>query len=150
MVHPRLETETLTPLDWIAVVLALVTGVVHLALGIMFFPGAQPVAFLLAGIGFFAAVVLFLLNYRRRLLYLIGVPFVALQIVLYLWLNQRVDPAVSPLEGIDKAVQVVLLVILVVLYRRETSRSATDMETDPDSSHTAESGGGPEGGGPVE
>jgi hypothetical protein len=119
MVNSRFETESLTPLHWFAVVLALITGVVHLVLGIMFFPGAQPVAFLLAGLGFFGAIVLFLLDYRRRVLYLVGVPFVALQIVLYLWINQRVDPAISPLEGIDKAVQVVLIVVLIVLYRRE-------------------------------
>lgn len=120
MVLSQLETETLTPLHWAAVALAVVTGIVHLAIGVMFFPGAQPVAFLLAGLGFFGAVVLFLIDYRRRLLYLVGVPFTALQIVLYLWLNYRVDPAVSPIEGIDKAVQVLLIVALVVLYRRET------------------------------
>lgn len=115
----RVRTETLTSLHWVAVALAVVTGVIHLVLGVMFFPGAQPVAFLLAGIGFLGAVVLFLLDYRRRLLYLVGVPFTALQIVLYLWLNQRVDPAVSPVEGIDKAAQLLLIVLLVVLYRRE-------------------------------
>lgn len=114
----NIDIESLTALHWIAVGLAIITGVIHLALGVMFFPGIQPVAFLLAGLGFFGAVVLFLLGYRRRLLYLVGILFVALQIVLYLLINQRADPAVSPVEGIDKAVQIILIVLLVVLYRR--------------------------------
>ena len=115
----RLETESLTALHWVAVALAVVSGVIHLVIGIQFFPGAQPIAFVLAGLGFFGAVVLFLLDYRRRLLYLVGIPFVVLQILLYLWLNYRVDPPISPIEGIDKAAQIVLIVLLVVLYRRE-------------------------------
>lgn len=114
------ETESLTPLHWIAIALAAVTGVIHLVLGVMFFPGTQPIAFLLAGLGFFGAIVLFLRGYSRRLLYPAGIAFTALQIVLYLWINQRVDPAISPLEGIDKAVQVLLIVVLAVLYRRES------------------------------
>lgn len=118
----RVETETLTPLHWAAVGLVLVTGVIHLALGIMFFPGLQPIAFILAGLGFFGAVGLFLLNYRRRLLYLAGIPYISMQIVLYLYLNQRVDPAITPIEGIDKAAQVLLIVIFGVLYLRETRR----------------------------
>jgi hypothetical protein len=112
------DTESLTPLHWVAVVAALVTGVIHLVLGVMFFPGAQPVSFLLAGLGFLGGVVLYLRDYRRRLVVLVGIPFTLLQIVLYLYLNYRVDPAVSPVEGIDKLAQVVLVVVLAVLYSR--------------------------------
>lgn len=115
---PETDIESLTPLHWIAVGLTIITGIVHLALGIMFFPGVLPVSFLLAGLGFFVGIGLFLRGYRRRLLYQIGVPFVALQMVLYLLINQRSDPAVSPIEGIDKAAQLLLIVLLVVLYRR--------------------------------
>lgn len=114
----EIDTGSLTALHWIAVGLTIITGVIHLVLGVMFFPGIQPVAFLLAGLGFFGAVVLFLRGYRRRLLYQVGIPFVILQIVLYLLINQRVDPAISPVEGIDKAAQILLVVLLVVLYRR--------------------------------
>ena len=118
-----LETESLTPLHWLAIVLAVVSGAIHLVLGIQFFPGGQPIAFLLAGLGFFGAVVLFLLDYRRRLLYIVGVLFVALQIVLWLVLNQTLDPSllsVDPTEAIDKSAQVILIVLLVVLYGRES------------------------------
>lgn len=115
-----LETETLTPLHWVAILLAAITGVVHLVLGIQFFPGAQPISFLLAGLGFFGAIVLFLIDYRRRQLYLLGVPYTALQILLYLWINQRANPEITPTEAIDKTVQVLLIVVLIVLYRRES------------------------------
>lgn len=114
------KTDSIMPPHWLAILLAVVTGTIHLILGIQFFPGVQPVAFILAGVGFFGAVVLFLIDYRRRLLYVLGVPFVALQIVLWLWLNQRVQPAISPIELIDKAAQVILIGLLIFLYRRET------------------------------
>lgn len=114
-----IETDAVTPLHWIVVGLAALTGVIHLALGIMFFPGVQPVAFLLAGLGFFGGIFLFLRDYRRQQLYLGGVLFTALQIILYLWLNQRVQPTISPIEAIDKTAQVLLIALLIVLYRRE-------------------------------
>lgn len=114
-----IKTESLTALHWLAIVLAAVSGAIHFVLGVQFFPGAQPVAFLLAGLGFFGAIVLFLLDYRRRQLYLVGIPFIALQVILWLWLNQRVQPAISPIEGIDKLSQVLLIATLVILYRRE-------------------------------
>jgi 4-amino-4-deoxy-L-arabinose transferase-like glycosyltransferase len=119
MSQSRLETASLTPLHWVAVVLAAVTGVIHLVLGVMFFPGGLPISFLLAGAGYVGAIALFLRNYRRRQLYLAGVGYTAIQIVLYLLINQRSDPAISPVEGIDKAAQILLIVVLVVLYRRE-------------------------------
>lgn len=115
----RIETDSLTALHWVAIALAIVSGIIHLVLGVMFFPGGLPVAFLLAGLGFFGGVVLFLRNYRRQELYLVGIGFTALQVVLYLLINQRSDPAISPVEGIDKAAQLVLIVLLVVLYQRE-------------------------------
>ncbi|RRJ33761.1 DUF7475 family protein [Halocatena pleomorpha] len=88
MSRPETNTESLTTLHWIAIGLTIITGVIHLVLGIMAFPGVLPTAFLLAGIGFFAGIGLLLLGYRRSL-YIVGVPFVAVQIVLYLWINQR-------------------------------------------------------------
>lgn len=114
---PEIDTESLTVLHWIAIGLAIITGIIHLVLGIISFPGVLPVSFLLAGVGFFAGIVLLLWGYRRPL-YLIGILIVALQIVLYLLINQTSDPAVSPIEGIDKAAQILLIILLVVLYRR--------------------------------
>lgn len=122
-----IDTESLTTLHWIAVGLAIITGIIHLALGIMYFPGSLPLSFLLAAFGFFGGVVLFLRDYRRRLLYLVGIPFIALQIVLYLLINQQADPAVSPIEGIDKAAQILLIVLLVVFYRRENETESNSL-----------------------
>lgn len=115
-----IKTETLGPMHWIAVGLAALSGVIHLALGVQFFPGAQPIAFLLAGVGFFGGIILFLRDYRRQQLYVVGGLFTALQILLYLWLNVRVQPSVSPVEAIDKAAQVLLIILLIVFYRRES------------------------------
>lgn len=116
-----IQTESLTPLHWGAVALAAITGVIHLVLGVRFIsafgPRLQPILFVLAGLGFFGAIALFLVDYRRRQLYIAGVGFTALQIVLWLWLNQRVQPALSPIEIIDKTAQVLLIAALLVLFR---------------------------------
>jgi len=112
----RLRTDSLTRLHWIGIGLALLTGAIHLVLGGVAVPSPLGISFLLAGIGFLVAVGLVLIDYRRRLVYLLGIPFVGGQIVLYFVLNW---PDVLNPSGIaDKSVQIALLVILVVLYRR--------------------------------
>ena len=111
-----LQTESLTSLHWAGVVLALLTGLIHLALGVRFAPSPVGISFILAGLGFFGAVVLLLLDYRRRLLYLVGIPFTAIQIVLYFPLNW--PDVVSPIGLGDKVIQLALVAVLVVLYRR--------------------------------
>ncbi|GAB6861033.1 hypothetical protein ACFR97_01555 [Haloplanus litoreus] len=112
------ETASLTRLHWVGIVLAVITGVVHLVFGALAIDTLQGVSFVLAGVAFFVAVLLLLLDYRRRLLYLVGIPFTGVQVVLYFYLNW---PNVLSPGGIgDKVVQVALIAILVVLYRRET------------------------------
>lgn len=115
----RVETASFTWLHWVAGGLALLSGGIHLALGVIFWPQVTAIAFVLAGLGFVGGLILALLEYRRRQLYLAGIVFVTLQIVLYYWINYRADPPISPVEGIDKAVQVLLIVHLAVFYRRE-------------------------------
>ncbi|MDX1745804.1 MAG: hypothetical protein R3324_07695 [Halobacteriales archaeon] len=117
-ISSRIQTDSLGPIHWLAVILALLSGIIHLVLGVRFFPQGTAIAFLLAGVAFLVAVGLFLVNYRRRVIYAVGVPFVLLQIVAWLWINQRNQPAVSPVEGIDKAAQVILIVVLILLWRR--------------------------------
>lgn len=119
----RIETASLTGLHWIAVVLAVLTGVIHLFLGVNFAPELLGIAFLLAGLGFLGAVVLLLMNYRRKLLYAIGIPYTAIQIVLWYYLNFVVGPKAFPGEigtigTVDKIAQVILIVVLIVLYQR--------------------------------
>lgn len=113
------DTTGLTWLHWLAGALALVSGVIHLALGVMFFPQGTAIAFLFAGAGFIGGLILGLVNYRRRLLYLVGTVFVALQIVAFYFVNYLNQPAFSPIEVTDKVAQVVLIAVLIVLYRGE-------------------------------
>lgn len=118
MSRSAFETASLTRLHWIGIVLAIITGVVHLFFGVLALDTIQGVSFVLAGIAFFVAVLLLLLDFRRRLLYLVGIPFTGIQVVLYFVLNW---PDVLNPGGIgDKVVQVSLIAILIVLYRRES------------------------------
>jgi hypothetical protein len=89
---------------------------------VSFFPGGLGIAFLLAGVAFVAAVGLVLVDYRRRLVYVGGIPFTAIQVVLWYYLNylagDKTLAQAGPLEVVDKVAQVLLIVALVVLYQR--------------------------------
>jgi len=112
------DTASLTRLHWLGIVLAVVTGAVHLYFGILALDTLQGVSFVLAGIAFLVAILLLLFDFRRRLLYLVGIPFTGIQVSLYFALNW---PDVLNPGGIgDKVVQVALIAVLVVLYRRES------------------------------
>lgn len=118
-----IDTASLTRLHWGAVVLATITGLIHLAIGASSIAsfGFAPlaVALALAGLGFFGGILLFLRDVRRRQLYIAGMLFTALQIVLWVQFNQLGgDPAISPVEMIDKLVQVLLIAVLGLLYRQ--------------------------------
>jgi hypothetical protein len=80
------DSGSLSPLDGFGIGLAAVTGLVHIRL--FFRPPSTPlsIAWLLAGIGFFGAIVLVLIGYRRRLLYLIGIFYTGLQIALFFYI----------------------------------------------------------------
>jgi hypothetical protein len=109
------ETDR-TPLHYAGIALAVATGVVHLVLGVGALASPFGVAFLVAAAGFFAGAAMVWADYRRRLAYLLGVPFTLGQVVLYFVLNP--DP-VAPLGLFDKAIQALLVAVMVVLYRRE-------------------------------
>lgn len=110
------DTASLSPLHWVAFGLAAITGVLHIWLGAQFVSSPMGISFLLAGVGFFAGAALVAVDYRRRLIYAIGVPFTAVQIVAWYLVNA---PDFSPIGYLDKAVQVAFIAVLVVLYRRE-------------------------------
>lgn len=116
----RSALESVSTLHWVAIALALVTAAVHLVLGIGFLPHRMGVAFLVATAGFVLGVALVLLDYRRRLVYLLGIPFTAGQVILWYTVNQPADPGDLTAAGVvDKVAQLLLIVVLVVLYRRE-------------------------------
>jgi hypothetical protein len=115
---------SLTQLQWLAVALVVVTGVLHVYAGVV--EGRIPVA--LAGVGYAGALVLFFLDYRRRLLYLIGIPYTAVQIPIWL----VVKSAYGTIDYVDKAVQLVLILVLVYLYSNTPSGSAGNTATAAD------------------
>lgn len=118
-----LRTDSLGALHWVGIVAALVSAAVHLLLGVRMFPTGLGISFILAGFGFIGAVVLVLIDYRRRAVYAVGIPYTLVQIVLWYYVIFATGPRSFPadmgtLGAIDKAAQVVLIAVLVVLLRR--------------------------------
>jgi hypothetical protein len=118
------DLDTLEPLHYIGIVLALVSGVIHLQLGVSFAPSPLGLSFLFAGVVFVLASVAIVLNVRRGLLYRIGIPFTAGQIVIWYAVNFLAGPKSFPadvgtLGAIDKIAQVLLIGVLVLLVQRE-------------------------------
>lgn len=118
------DTASLEPLHYVGIVAAVVSGAVHLWLGVSFAPSPLGISFLFAGVVFVAAAVGVAANYRRGLLYRVGVPFTAGQIVLWYLFNfaggEKSFPGdVGTLGAVDKIAQVVLIAVLIVLLRRE-------------------------------
>jgi len=116
------DTESLGGLAYVGIVAAIISGLIHLRLGVGFIDSPLGISFLLAGFGFLGAVVLVLVNYRRRTVYAVGIPFTGIQIVLWYYVNfvagDYAFPAdVGTLGAIDKIAQVVLIVVLVALLR---------------------------------
>lgn len=119
-IETRLNLDSLTTLHWVGIVLALVTGIVHFVLGAMFFPQRGGIMFLLAGGGFFGAIGLLLINYRRRLLYTVGIPYTGVQIIAWYGLNRPLALAdIGPAAALDKLTQLILIAVLIVLYWRD-------------------------------
>ncbi|ERH13873.1 MAG: hypothetical protein J07HB67_00126 [halophilic archaeon J07HB67] len=88
------------------------TGVFHLYAGIV--EGAPPV--LLAGLGFFGGVGLYLWGWRRQLLTVAAIPFTAIQIPL--WYVVKAGNF-TPVGYADKFTQVVAIAVLIILaFRR--------------------------------
>lgn len=117
-----IDTESLGGLAYVGLIAAIISGLIHLRLGVGFIDSPLGISFLLAGLGFLGAVGLVLVNYRRRTVYAVGIPFTAIQIVLWYYVNfaagDKVFPAdVGTLGAIDKVAQLVLIGVLVALLR---------------------------------
>ena len=116
----RLDLDSLTALDWVGIVLALITATVHFVIGVSFVPEPLAFTFLLAAGGFVGAIGLLLVDYRRPLLYLVGIPYTGVQIIAWYAINRPVDLAtIGTSTAIDKVTQGVLIVVLVLLYQWE-------------------------------
>lgn len=112
---------SLTRIQWVAIALVAITGVLHVFAGVV--EGRAPVA--LAGVGYAGALALFFIDYRRRLLYLIGIPYTAVQFPL--WVVAKSEYGV--VDYVDKAVQVALIVVLIYLYLNTPSESGRNTAT---------------------
>ncbi|KPN31970.1 hypothetical protein SY89_02727 [Halolamina pelagica] len=104
-----LKIGSVPSLGWVALGLVFLTGVLHVYAGVV--EGRAPVT--LAGVGFLGAILLYLVDYRRPLLYLVGVVYTAVQIPL--WYVAKAGEFTT-VGYVDKAVQVVLVALLVYLY----------------------------------
>lgn len=117
-----LQTETLGGVHWVGILAAVVSAGIHLLLGVRMFPSGMGISFILAGLGFLGAIVLVLVGYRRQSVYALGIPFVLVQIVLWVAVNfvngsKSFPSDIGTLGALDKLAQVVLIGVLVVLLR---------------------------------
>lgn len=115
------ETESLTMIHRLAVLLVLLTGGIHVYAGLV--EGRIPV--LLAGIGFLGAIVLFLLAYYRSHLYLAGIVYTAVQFPL--WYVAKASEY-TMLGYVDKTLQVLLIVVLAYLHQKGRETPQRDQE----------------------
>lgn len=112
-----LGTESLSALHLAGIALAVVSGLLHLFLGVSLVSRPIGLAFLFAGVGFFAGSAAVVANYRRPAVYLLGIPFTLGQVVAWYLINA---PDFSGVGFIDKTGQLGLVALLVILYRRES------------------------------
>ena len=117
-----LGTDSLRGLHWVGILAALVSAAIHLLLGVRMLPSGMGISFVLAGLGFLGAIALVLLDYRRRAVYAVGIPFTLVQIVLWYYVNFAAGPKSFPadvgaLGAVDKVAQLILLAVLVALLR---------------------------------
>ncbi|WP_138005507.1 hypothetical protein [Halalkalirubrum salinum] len=122
--NPTGRIGSLTQPQWLAVALVVVTGVLHVYAGIV--EGRIPVA--LAGVGYAGSLVLFFFDYRRRLLYLLGIPYTAVQFPL--WIVAKSEYGM--IDYVDKAVQVALILVLIYLYLNTPADSTGNTATAAD------------------
>ncbi|UHQ99258.1 hypothetical protein HYG81_25825 (plasmid) [Natrinema zhouii] len=102
---------SLTPLYLIGLLLAAITGVVHLWLGI---EKGSPALFI-AGIGFAIGIIAVVVDIRRQTIVRLGIPFTAVQAVYYLATH---FDQITWVSATDKLVQVGLIAVLIVIDRR--------------------------------
>lgn len=115
------ETQSLTTIHWFALLLVLLTGVIHVYAGVV--EGRVPVS--LAGVGFLGAAVLFLLDYRRSLLYPVGILYTAVQFPLWYGLKAG---EFTTLGYVDKVIQAVIVLVLAYLLWQDRQAPERDRE----------------------
>jgi len=105
------SSSSLTPLHLLGILLATITGAVHLGLGVT---KGSPALFI-AGIGFGVGIVAVVANVRRHTVVRLGIPFTAVQAIYYLATHYD---KITWVSAVDKLVQVTLIAVLIGLHRR--------------------------------
>ncbi|GAB3328963.1 hypothetical protein EI982_03440 [Haloplanus rallus] len=79
----RISTQPADPVGYLAILAALVTGVIHLLLGprVMGFSQLMGILFILNGLGFLGGIALYVTSYWRRELYLVAAGYAIITII---------------------------------------------------------------------
>ena len=116
----------MAPIRLAVAVLATITAVIHWSL--LLIMGAFDLAFFVNGVGYLALTAAYLTDVplganRRRLLHYIFIAYTALTILAWLAIGEK-NPATTlgALGYVDKVVEVLLIVALVVSLRQEGRR----------------------------
>lgn len=109
VVQADVRTRSITSYKRTAILFGVLTGIIHLYVGVV---RGRP-ALVLAGIGFFGGIGLFLAGYRRKLLAVLGCVYVLVQIVIWAVVNAGEYRMIG---FVDKSIQVVLVLLLGYLY----------------------------------
>ncbi|MEF8880761.1 MAG: hypothetical protein V5A72_02950 [Candidatus Nanohaloarchaea archaeon] len=102
---------------------AALSGILHFYLTALIGLTPLGLSFLVAGLGFFAGIALYYIDYHRKSIILLGLPFVLGQIVMWYWINRI--PLSMLLSGrplldlVDKVAQIILVITLIYLLKRE-------------------------------
>lgn len=103
--------QSLTPLHLFGLLLAAITGAIHLWIGV----DSRSLALVIAGVGFAVGIVAVAANIRRESVVKLGIPFTATQTVYYLATHFDHLTLVSVT---DKVVQLGLIGVLILIDRR--------------------------------
>ncbi|WP_435158323.1 DUF7475 family protein [Haladaptatus sp. DFWS20] len=114
------QQPALTSLDYVGIVLVILTGAIHIYEDIEDInEGIIGILFILAGLGFFGALVLLYFGVNQPLLYGVGIIYTGIQFIAYFVL--RWPDIYEPLRLFDKAVQALFILVLVILYLQKRS-----------------------------
>jgi hypothetical protein len=112
------------PVGYVAIIAALVTGVIHLLLGprVMGFSQMMGILFILNGLGFLGGIALYLTRYWNRTLYLVAAVYaIATVLALFVFQGFGIDAfyrqgSLNPMAVASKAVELVVAICAVYLY----------------------------------
>ena len=113
-----------TPLGYIAILAALVTGVLHLVLvpRVLGFSQTMAILFLLNGLGFIGGLLVYVTRYWRRTFYLVASLYsVATILALFVFQGFSIEAfymqgSINPMAVITKAAELVLAIVTLYLY----------------------------------